>query len=88
MPTEAIYVPAHKTVRFAIYPEGFEGPRILAEISEDALKNYFGASDSALEIVQSYRYNFAKIQAIALKKYALSPSSFILIKEEDFNKSS
>lgn len=83
MPTEAIYLSAHKTVRFAIYPDGLEGPRILAEVSEDALKKYCGAADSENEMVASYRANFSKIQMLALEKYTRSPSTFILVDEED-----
>jgi hypothetical protein len=83
MPTEAIYLFARKTVRFAIYPDGLEGPRILAEVSEDALKKYCCASNSEIEIVASYRANYIKIHMLALEKYKRSPSTFILVDEED-----
>jgi hypothetical protein len=87
MPTESVYLSVHKTVRFAIYPAGMEGPRILAEVSKEALKTHCGASESPGEIVASYQANFGKIQMMALEKYANSPSAFILIDEEDFKQS-
>lgn len=83
MPTEAIYLPVSKTVRFAIYPDGQDGPRILAEITERILCERYGASESARNLVERYQSNFMEIQTMALKLYAQSPSTSIVLDKEN-----
>lgn len=84
MPTEAFHTPARKTVRFAIYPDGFEGPRISAEITECALCEIYGSNDSVDDLIACYRANFVEIQMIALKRHHRSPSVAICLEKEDF----
>ena len=43
MNCDAIYCFDRASVLFAIYPEGRAGPRVVAQISEDALRDIFDA---------------------------------------------
>ena len=67
MSCEAIYCSDRATVRFAIYPDGFDGPRILAEISEDALRDLFGAHAGSDSLLQACQLHFGLIEAVALE---------------------
>lgn len=82
MPTEAIYLPERRTVRFAIYPGGHEGPRILAEITGQALTECYEAQDSAQELIKAYQTHFAAIQTMALSMYAQSPATPVELNQD------
>ena len=78
---EAIHCADTRTVRFAIYPDGLDGPRIMAHISEDALR---GLGDSLEEdLTQTCEANFDCIEAVALGRYREAPSNPILLGPED-----
>ena len=69
MRCEAIHCFDRATVQFAIYPDGLDGARILAEISEDALRDVFGASGGGDSLLQACNNYFTAIGAKALDVY-------------------
>ncbi len=73
MHCEAIHCPDTETVRFAIYPDGFDGPRIIAHVSEDALHDLFGATDDEESLVGTCDDYFDVIEAKALARYRAAP---------------
>jgi len=84
MPSEAVYFASRAVVRFAIYPEGFKGARILAEISTDALREVFGAHDDGSSLLATYQSHFARIQNKALSCYYHAPSIPVQLESADF----
>lgn len=86
MTCEAIHFPESATVRFAIYPDGFDGPRIMARIQDRALHQRFGArSDSGECLIAACEAHFGLIEGCALARYALSPQVPVLLKPSDFD---
>ena len=84
MTCEAIYSFDTASVRFAIYPDGFEGPRILAEISENPLRDLFGARGGADSLVRACEDNFAIIEAEAVRRYRRAPARAVRLETTDF----
>jgi len=84
MRCEAIHCFDKGTVRFAIYPEGMDGPRILAEISEDALRDLFGARGAGESLVQACELHFGAIEPRALQCYHDHPRQPVMLQSEDF----
>jgi hypothetical protein len=84
MTVEAIHRADVASVRFAIYPDGMDGPRILAEISDDALRELFGARDDADALVAACRAHFAGIEAVALERYRMDPRRPVRLDAHDF----
>ncbi|WP_076998805.1 hypothetical protein [Variovorax sp. KK3] len=79
---EAILCADTHTVRFAIYPDGLDGPRITAHISEAALRA-FGHALPEEDLTVACEAHFDCIEAKALERYRSSPSSPILLDLED-----
>ena len=81
---EAIHCADTHTVRFAIYPDGLDGPRITAHISEAALR---GLGDLSLidddDLTEACEAHFDCIEAKALERYRDAPSMPILLGPED-----
>ncbi|MDN8614365.1 hypothetical protein [Variovorax ginsengisoli] len=50
-----------------------EGPRVLAETSEDALRDVFGARDGPKSLLDACESNFGAIESVALEQ-AQSPT--------------
>lgn len=89
MASEAIFLPAAGSVQFAIYPDGFDGARIIARIDEEALHARFHApegGDSAL--VQAYAANADFIDAKATARYRENPGEAVCLHVNDFQGSS
>ncbi|MDM0084987.1 hypothetical protein QTI17_30790 [Variovorax sp. J31P179] len=84
-PCEAIYCFDRAAVRFAIYPEGLEGPRILAEISEDALRDVFGARDGPDSLLKTCEANFEAIEKAAMELQRRRPEAPIELEIMDFS---
>jgi len=84
MNCEAIHCFDVATVRFAIYPDGFDGPRILAEISEDALRDLFGARGGGDSLVRACQAHFGLIEARALARHRSAPSKAVQLNISDF----
>lgn len=88
MSCEAIYCFDRRAVRFAIYPDGFDGPRVLAEITEDALRALFGAREGEASVLEACRSNFDVIQMVAVAEHRASPGSPVALDAADFSLSS
>jgi hypothetical protein len=82
--SEAIYCFDTATVRFAIYPKGPAGGRIVAEIGEDPLRDLFGATGGGDSLVQAYERHAAVINARALERYREAPCKPVLLETLDF----
>ena len=84
MNCEAIHCPESGSVRFAIYPDGFDGPRIIARISERALRQRFGAETDETSLLGACQAHFGLIEAKALASYAARPEVPVLLLPADF----
>jgi hypothetical protein len=69
MKFEAIYCFDTGSVRFAFHPEGADAPREVAEISEDALRDLFGASGDGESLVAACQQHFERIEAKAIERH-------------------
>jgi hypothetical protein len=86
MNCEAIHCLDSGTVRFAIYPDGFDGPRIMARISDDALRELFAAgADNEKSLLDACETHFEAIEAKALERYRASPSIAVTLTTADFD---
>lgn len=85
MKCEAIHCFDKATVRFAVYPDGFEGPRVLAEVSDDALRDVFGARGGADSLLQACREHFYLIEAKAVRRFRQDPAKPILLDTRDLS---
>ena len=81
---EAIYCFDTASVRFAIYPEGPEGGRCIAEIGEDPLRDLFGASGGGDTLVHAYLMNADVINARALARQREAPGRPVSLGTTDF----
>ena len=82
--TEAIYCFDTATVRFAIYPQGTDGERVVAEISEDPLRDLFGATGGGDTLVAAYQAHRTTIDALALERHREAPRHPVLLETHDF----
>lgn len=88
MASEAIFLPATCSVQFAIYPDGYDGARIIARIDEEALHARFHAPEGIdVALVQAYAANADSIDAKATARYRENPSAAICLHAEDFEAS-
>lgn len=85
MQCEATYRFDASSVRFAIYPAGFDGPRVLAEIGAEALHAIFGAQGGPEVLINACALHFDIIEAIALERYAQRPYTGVFLRAEDFS---
>lgn len=84
MDCDAIYCFDRASVLFAIYPEGGKGPRIVAEISEDALRDVFGAHGAGDSLVEACQSHCDVIEEAALRHYRQNPKAPVLLATRDF----
>ena len=84
MNCEAIHCPDTDSVRFAIYPDGFDGPRIMARIAGSALRRHFGAAPAEASLIAACQQNFGLIEAQALDRYAAAPQIPVMLSPADF----
>jgi hypothetical protein len=84
MTSEAIFHPATGSVQFAIYPDGFDGARIIARIDEEALHARFDAPEGDMALVQTYAANADSIDALATSRYRENPRAAICLRSSDF----
>jgi hypothetical protein len=87
MASEAIFLPAAGSVQFAIYPDGYDGARIIASIDEEALHARFHAPEGASELVRTYDQNTDSIDALAAARYRENPNAAICLHTADFQPS-
>lgn len=84
MPSEATFHPSTGRVQFAIYPDGYDGARILASIDERALHTRFQATAGGSALVKAYAENADWIDATATARYRENPTQAICLRSEDF----
>lgn len=85
MASEAIFHPSTGSVQFAIYPDGFDGARIIARIDEEALQASFHAPEGRdSDLVLTYARNADSIDAMATARYRENPSREICLGCDDF----
>ena len=82
--SEAIHCRDTETVRFAIYPDGFDGPRIIARISDEALHGIFGAPRDDASLAAACQAHFREIEAKALERHHAAPQTAVLLEAADF----
>ncbi|SEA51095.1 hypothetical protein [Variovorax sp. YR216] len=82
--SEAIHCRDTETVRFAIYPDGFDGPRIIARISDDALHQIFAAPRDDASLAAACQAHFSRIEAKALERHHAAPQTAVLLDTVDF----
>jgi len=82
--SDAIYCYDTATVRFAIYPHGSGGNRVIAEIGEDPLRDLFGASGAGDSLVDAYHDNAEVINAIAIQRHGDMPERRVVLETIDF----
>ena len=87
MASEANLLPAAGSVQFAIYPDGYDGARIIARIHEEALHARFHAADGESELVRTYDRNADSIDAMATARYRENPRVEICLRSTDFQAS-
>ncbi|GAA4351385.1 hypothetical protein GCM10023165_39510 [Variovorax defluvii] len=86
MNCEAIHCVDTHTIRFAIYPDGLDGPRITAHISEAALRGLEDAPAAEdIDLTAACEAHFEFIEAKALERYRETPSLPILLEAEDLS---
>src|SRR5690349_20483710 len=74
MDFEGIYCFDTAAVRFAIYPDGHDGARIIGQISEETLHDVFGTRDLGDRLLETCKAHFDAIGAAALKRYRNDPN--------------
>jgi hypothetical protein len=85
MNCEAVHYADSHTVSFAIYPDGLDGPRIIARISEKALLEMFEArSCESEQLLKACQAHFDLIEAMALERYRAMSSQPVVLQTEDF----
>lgn len=84
MTCEAVHCFDKATVRFAMYPDGPDGTRVLAEISEDALRDVFGACGDGSSLVAACKTHFDLIEACALMHFRRNPLGSLDLGVDDF----
>ncbi|MBT2334899.1 hypothetical protein J7E49_13405 [Variovorax paradoxus] len=86
MDFEGIYCFDTATVRFAIYPDGPDGARIIAQISEETLHDVFGTRNLGDRLLETCKTYFDVIGAAALKRYRANPNLSITLTVDDFSR--
>jgi len=81
---EGIYCFDLASVRFAIYPDGPDGTRVLALISESTLHDEFDAREVGDELMLACRKHSDVIQAAAIARYRANPRKPITLTHADF----
>lgn len=85
MDFEGIYCFDTATVRFAIYPDGPEGARIIAQISEETLHDVFGTRDLGDRLLETCKTHFDAIGGAAKRRYRANPDQAIMLTVRDFS---
>lgn len=80
----AIYWFDTATVRFAIYPEGAQGARVIAEIGENPLRDVFGARGGGDSLVTAYQAHSEMIDARAIERHRTAPGKPVRLEIDDF----
>ncbi|QOF81078.1 MULTISPECIES: hypothetical protein [unclassified Variovorax] len=84
MDFEGIYCFDTASVRFAVYPDGPEGARIVAQISEDTLHDAFGVREIGDALIDACKAHFDVLMAVAIVRYRAAPRQPIELIPDDF----
>ncbi|MBB3181958.1 hypothetical protein [Variovorax sp. Sphag1AA] len=85
MEADAIYCFDRASVLFPIYPDGPTGHRVIAEISEDTLRDLFGATGGGESLVQACKEHFDVIEQMALHLHRRDPHRSLILETQDFS---
>ncbi|BEP62490.1 hypothetical protein GmRootV213_30440 [Variovorax sp. V213] len=85
MDFEGIYCFDTATVRFAIYPDGRGGARIIAQISEETLHDVFGTRNLGDRLLDTCKTHFDALSAAALRCHRANPKAPINLTVDDFS---
>ncbi|NVM91547.1 hypothetical protein [Variovorax sp. SG517] len=81
---EGIYCFDTASVRFAFYPDGPAGPRVLAQISEETLHDEFGVRAIGEQLLGACQEHFHTIEPAAVARYRARPGRAITLTIADF----
>lgn len=81
---EGIYCFDTATVKFAVYPDGPDGTRVLAQISQDVLHDALGAQEIGEQALQACQRHFDLIEAAAVARFRADPRGPIVLACGDF----
>lgn len=84
MKCDAIYCFDRASVLFAFYPNGNESSRHIGEISEDALRDLFGARGGGDSLINACSEHFDLIEKAALEQYQHRPDHPVALTVSDF----
>ena len=73
MDFEGIYCFDTASVRLAVYPDGPQGPRVVAQISENTLHDGFGTREAGQRLLDVCRNNFHSIERAVIARYRANP---------------
>ena len=73
------------SVRFAFYPDGYDGARILGDISENTLRDIWGAHMCEQGLIELCTQNFELIETMAIAAYRTDSTRPIVLSVSDFN---
>ena len=85
MNSDVIYCFDRASVLFVIHPEGHGSPRVIGEISEDALRDLFGAAGGGDSLVTACKEHFDVIEQMALQHYRREPTRPVMLATDDFS---
>lgn len=85
MDFQGIYCFDRGIVRFAIFPQGDTGPRVLADITEEALSDVFHVPGGEVACLEGCRHNFPDICERAHSRYLANPGAPVVLETRDFH---
>jgi hypothetical protein len=83
MDFEGIYCFDTATIRFAVYPDGPDGTRVLAQIPEDVLHDAFGAEEIGEQTLLACKRHFDVIGAAAIARFRADSHRAIVLACDD-----
>lgn len=88
MKFEGIYCFGTASVRFAVYPDGYEETRVLASVKVDILRDYFGVYALEREPLEVCRANYGVLEKAAVARFRKDPHSPIDLQLFELNAAS
>lgn len=85
MDFEGIYCFDTATVRFAVYPEGPDGARVVAQISENTLRDKFGAREAGDRLLDVCKRHFDQIRPAVIARYRANARQPITLTLDDLS---
>lgn len=85
MTSTAIYCYDRACVRFAVYPDGPVGRRVLAEVTDHALRHAFGVHGGPGALVQTCEQNIYFLEERVARRFRLDPRQPVMIDAGDLS---